>query len=314
VSTTAKDPGHILAGAKSVIIIPGYGMALAQAQGLVKRLGDLLEAGGADVKYAIHPVAGRMPGHMNVLLAEVDVPYDKLYEIDDVNPMFESCDAAIVIGANDVLNPAANTAVDTPIYGMPILDVEKAKAILFCNYDTQPGYAGVPNPLYEDPRAILLLGDAKESLDGLIRACRAAATNRRNRDTSTWSTLSRSRYPSPERASTSLGSRAARPGSNARRRCITQVWMTVAACRGGSSPHNAETSASRDTGRPSDNASTANTIRCCTGPSRTTSAPRHARTSPNRSTRNSVPVTPNHRPRFFTWGSWLASLRSHRRW
>ena len=167
--TVALNPKQILAEAKSVIIIPGYGMALAQAQGVVKQLTDKLEANGANVKYAIHPIAGRMPGHMNVLLAEVDVPYDKLYEIDDINPLFEDCDAAIVVGANDVVNPAANTAEDTPIYGMPVLDVEKAKSIIICNYDTQPGYSGVANPLYEDSKAVLLLGDAKDSIGKLLR-------------------------------------------------------------------------------------------------------------------------------------------------
>ena len=163
-----QDPCEVLSGAKKVIIVPGYGMALAQAQGLVKELSDKLEKGGADVKLAIHPVAGRMPGHMNVLLAEVEVPYDKLYEIDDVNPMFGDCDVAIVVGANDVINPAANTEEDTPIYGMPNLEVDKARNIIICNFDKKPGYAGVPNPLYEGGRAILLLGDAKESLAALL--------------------------------------------------------------------------------------------------------------------------------------------------
>ena len=163
-----QDPKKALAEAKSVIIVPGYGMALAQAQSLVKRLADSLEENGADVKYAIHPVAGRMPGHMNVLLAEVDVSYDQLYEIDDINPMFENCDVALVVGANDVINPAANTATETPIYGMPILNVENARRIIMCNYDLQPGYAGVPNPLYEDEKTILMLGDAKESIGKLL--------------------------------------------------------------------------------------------------------------------------------------------------
>jgi len=170
---SAPNPQQVLADAKSVIIVPGYGMALAQAQGLVKQLSDTLESKGVDVKYAIHPVAGRMPGHMNVLLAEVDVPYDKLHEIDDINPQFENCDAVVVIGANDVVNPAAHTAVDTPIYGMPILDVEKAKNIIICNFDTKPGYAGVPNPLYEDGQSILMLGDAKESIGKLLQAPQA---------------------------------------------------------------------------------------------------------------------------------------------
>ena len=166
--TAAKDPKEVLTAAKSVIIVPGYGMALAQAQSLVKQLADKLEANGADVKYAIHPVAGRMPGHMNVLLAEVDVSYDKLYEIDDINPQFEQCDVAIVVGANDVVNPAARTAEDTSIYGMPILDVDKAANVIICNYDTKPGYAGVENPLYESDNAIMLLGDAKASLEKLL--------------------------------------------------------------------------------------------------------------------------------------------------
>ena len=164
------SPQHILAAAKQVIIVPGYGMALAGAQFLVKQLMDKLEANGVEVKFAIHPVAGRMPGHMNVLLAEVDVPYDKLYEIDDINPQFVDCDAVIVVGANDVINPAAHTAVDTPIYGLPILDVEKAKHVIVCNYDLKPGYAGVANPLYEAEHTLLMLGDAKESLGKLLLA------------------------------------------------------------------------------------------------------------------------------------------------
>ena len=163
----ANDPGAVLKSAKKVMIVPGYGMALAQAQRNVKELADKLEANGADVKFAIHPVAGRMPGHMNVLLCEVDVPYDKLYEMDAVNGEFAACDAAVVIGANDVVNPAANTAEGTPIYGMPVLNVADAKHVIVCNFDTQPGYAGVPNPLYDDARTILLLGDAKETVSAL---------------------------------------------------------------------------------------------------------------------------------------------------
>lgn len=157
----------IVRQARKVIIIPGYGMALAQAQLQVKNLFDKLEENGAEVKFAIHPVAGRMPGHMNVLLCEVDIPYDKLYEMDDINPEFAECDLAIVVGANDVINPAANTAEGTPIYGMPVLDVEKAKHILICNFDTKPGYSGVPNPLYLSEKAILMLGDAKETVERL---------------------------------------------------------------------------------------------------------------------------------------------------
>jgi len=158
----------IIQNAKKVIIIPGYGMALAQAQQLVKQIADKYEAKGAQVDYAIHPVAGRMPGHMNVLLAEADVPYEKLREMDDINPEFEACDLAIIIGANDVVNPAANTAEGTPIYGMPVLDVEKAKHILICNYDDKPGYAGVDNPLYTAENATLMLGNAADTLKELL--------------------------------------------------------------------------------------------------------------------------------------------------
>ena len=153
---------------KKVIIIPGYGMALAQAQSKVKMLADKLEEKGVDVKFAIHPVAGRMPGHMNVLLCEVDVPYDKLYEMEVINPEFADCDAVIVVGANDVINPAANTAEGTPIYGMPVLDAAAAKNVIICNFDTNPGYAGVPNPLYETDNTLLLLGDAKETVQQII--------------------------------------------------------------------------------------------------------------------------------------------------
>ena len=160
-----------LGDAKEVIIIPGYGMAVSQAQELVKTLHDKLEQGGRNVRFAIHPVAGRMPGHMNVLLAEVDIPYDKLYEMDDINPEMEKTDLAIVIGANDVVNPAANTAEGTPIYGMPVLNAEAAGRLIICNFDLKPGYAGVPNPLYQPhPDVLLLLGDAKESLQKMLDA------------------------------------------------------------------------------------------------------------------------------------------------
>ena len=158
-----------LKGAKRVIIVPGYGMALAQAQHQVRQLADKFESLGADVKYAIHPVAGRMPGHMNVLLAEADVSYDKLYEMDAINDEFKDADLVVVIGANDVLNPAARDAVDTPIYGMPVLNVDQAKHVIICNYDLNPGYAGVPNPLYEmKDKVTMMLGDAKESLHELL--------------------------------------------------------------------------------------------------------------------------------------------------
>lgn len=168
----AADPAVLAAGylhsANSVIIVPGYGMAVAQAQSLVKQLSDRLEADGKDVAFAIHPVAGRMPGHMNVLLAEVDVPYEKLLELDEVNPKFDGCDAAVIIGANDVVNPAANTAEGTPIYGMPILNADQAQHIIICNFDLKPGYAGVENPLYGMDRTTMLLGDAKETVAAVI--------------------------------------------------------------------------------------------------------------------------------------------------
>jgi len=165
----AADLPAILRSARDVIIVPGYGMALAQAQSAVKTLADRFAELGAKVRYAIHPVAGRMPGHMNVLLCEVDVPYEQLYELDDINPDFATCDLVLVIGANDTINPAANTAEGTPIYGMPVLAVAEAKWTVVCNLDTGPGYAGVPNAIYNSPKTILRLGDAKESLAQLLQ-------------------------------------------------------------------------------------------------------------------------------------------------
>ncbi len=162
--------GETLRCAKKVIIVPGYGMALSQAQSEVARLAADLERKGAEVKFAIHPVAGRMPGHMSVLLCEADIDYDKLFMMEDINDAFASCDIALVIGANDVTNPAANTAEGTPIYGMPVLNVENAPMAVFCNFDTKPGYAGVPNPLYDASNVLLMLGDAKESVEQL-RSC-----------------------------------------------------------------------------------------------------------------------------------------------
>ena len=164
-----KTPGEVLPTAKRVIIVPGYGMALAQAQHEVKQLADALRKGGAEVRFAIHPVAGRMPGHMNVLLAEANVPYDDLFEMEAINDDFAKVDAAIVIGANDVLNPAARNAEGTPIYGMPVLNVDQAPYVVICNYDLKPGYAGVENPLYTREEGVALLtGDAKESLARLM--------------------------------------------------------------------------------------------------------------------------------------------------
>jgi len=165
----APTAAAVLSMAKDVIIVPGYGMALAQAQHQVRQLADKLESRGARVRFAIHPVAGRMPGHMNVLLAEADVDYEKLYEMEAINDDFKSVDAVVVIGANDVLNPAARNAVGTPIYGMPVLNVDEAPVVIVCNYDLKPGYAGVENPLYSREKGVYLeLGDAKETLIRLI--------------------------------------------------------------------------------------------------------------------------------------------------
>ena len=154
--------------AKNVIIVPGYGMALSQAQYAVRELKDALETNGATVRFAIHPVAGRMPGHMNVLLCEVDIPYEDLFQMEDINDDFGTADVTLVIGANDVMNPAANTAEGTPIYGMPVLNVGDCRNVIICNFDLNPGYAGVPNPLYERSEGVaLLIGDAKDSLTKL---------------------------------------------------------------------------------------------------------------------------------------------------
>lgn len=163
-----RSPEDILKDAEKVILVPGYGMAVAQAQTQVKALYDTLESQGKEVKFAIHPVAGRMPGHMNVLLAEVDIPYDKLREMDNINPEFSKTDVAIIIGACDVVNPAANTAEGTPIYGMPVLKVEEAKDVIVCNLDTKPGYSGVENSLYTMPNVHLILGNAAETLKQLM--------------------------------------------------------------------------------------------------------------------------------------------------
>jgi NAD(P) transhydrogenase subunit beta len=169
ISVAMDKATAIIGAAKKIIIVPGYGMALAQAQAQVKQLASILEAKGKQVKFAIHPVAGRMPGHMNVLLAEVEVPYDKLYPMETINPEFKETDVALVVGANDVINPAAKTAEGTPIYGMPVLSVDEADYVIICNKDTRPGYAGVNNPLYL-PRhnTIVLLGDAAETLSTIL--------------------------------------------------------------------------------------------------------------------------------------------------
>ncbi len=167
------DAAIQLAYAQSVIIVPGYGLAVAQAQHSVRELADQLEEKGVGVKYAIHPVAGRMPGHMNVLLAEANVPYPQLYEMDDINPEFERTDVALVIGANDVTNPAARSNPASPIYGMPILNVDHARNIIVIKRSMRPGYAGIDNELYLDPKTGMLFGDAKDALTQLIGAVKA---------------------------------------------------------------------------------------------------------------------------------------------
>ena len=175
-SASTRDEGSgdvaqaagILAAAETVIIVPGYGMALAQAQFKIAELASLLESWGARVRFAIHPVAGRMPGHMNVVLAEADVDYESLAEMDAVNPVFAEADAALVVGACDVVNPAAISVEGTPISGMPILMAHEAKRVIVCNYDSSPGYSGVTNPLYASGKSILLWGDAKETVGALI--------------------------------------------------------------------------------------------------------------------------------------------------
>lgn len=159
-----------LASAKSVVIIPGYGMALAKAQFKLVELALLLEQRGMSVKYAIHPVAGRMSGHMNLLLAEADVDYENLLEMDEVNLLFGETDVVIVMGACDVVNPAAIESEGTPISGMPILLAQDAKQVIVCNFDTNPGYSGVPNPLYDNDKTILLLGDARETTAAMLAA------------------------------------------------------------------------------------------------------------------------------------------------
>jgi NAD(P) transhydrogenase subunit beta len=163
-SVSAADVAIQLAYARLVVIVPGYGMAVAQAQHTVRELAKALEARGVEVEYAIHPVAGRMPGHMNVLLAEADVPYEQLKEMDDINPEFSRTDVALVIGANDVTNPAAKTNPGSPIFGMPILDVEAARSVVVIKRSMNPGFAGIENELYYKPNTSMLFGDAKAAV------------------------------------------------------------------------------------------------------------------------------------------------------
>ena len=171
---SAEDAAILLGYAQSVIIVPGYGLAVAQAQHNVRELADLLEAKGIEVKYAIHPVAGRVPGHMNVLLAEANVPYEKLFDMEQINEDFQRADVALVIGANDVTNPAARKDTSSPIYGMPILNVDQAQNIIVIKRSMKPGFAGIDNELYLDPKTGMLFGDAKEAVGRVVAELKRA--------------------------------------------------------------------------------------------------------------------------------------------
>jgi NAD(P) transhydrogenase subunit beta len=167
-TASPDDIAYMLAYARRVVFVPGYGLAVAQAQHDVRNLGDLLLDKGVDVRYAIHPVAGRMPGHMNVLLAEANVPYDELFEMEQINPEFPQTDVVVVVGANDVVNPAARNQPGNPIYGMPILDVDRAHNVVVIKRSLSPGFAGVDNPLFYDPKTVMLFDDAKAALEKLV--------------------------------------------------------------------------------------------------------------------------------------------------
>ena len=169
-ATSPEEVAMMLDGVSRVVIVPGYGMAVAQAQHAVRDLGNLLESRGATVEYAIHPVAGRMPGHMNVLLAEADVPYDKLIEMDEINPTMEQVDVVIVVGANDVVNPGARTDPSSPIAGMPVIDVDKARTVIVVKRSLSPGFAGIPNPLFAADNTLMMFGDGKKAFLELMTA------------------------------------------------------------------------------------------------------------------------------------------------
>jgi NAD(P) transhydrogenase subunit beta len=168
-SATAVDAAELLSNADSVVIIPGYGMAVAQAQHRVRDLYDQLTKRGVDVKFAVHPVAGRMPGHMNVLLAEADIPYDRLVEMDDINPEMPHVGVALIVGANDVVNPAARTDEKSPIYGMPIIDADKAQTVIAIKRSMKPGFAGIENDLYYADNTLMLFGDAKAVIGDVVK-------------------------------------------------------------------------------------------------------------------------------------------------
>jgi NAD(P) transhydrogenase subunit beta len=171
-ATSPEEVAMLLEGARKVVVVPGYGMAVSQAQHAVRELYDLLEAHGIIMEFGIHPVAGRMPGHMNVLLAEADIPYDRMKEMDEINPGFKQVDVSIVIGANDVVNPVARTDPKSPIAGMPILDVDYSKTVVVIKRSLSPGFAGIPNPLFAADNCLMLFGDAKKMVEQMVKSCK----------------------------------------------------------------------------------------------------------------------------------------------